>query len=367
MLKAKSMVGRSPGRDTLTAVTMYRLILSYKNMAALTAVSHIGLGVAALNTCKVLQSQEIRVEVWPVDSAAHLESRITAAQRESVPVTHLVMSAPWIPTLEWQRLCVLFHRVRFACCSHSNVGFLQADPLAAGFMTNDGLGLESGFPNFALAANSQALCSFIKAAYAAPCQYLPNLYYLNGLTRVGRPLWQSGALRIGCFGAARVQKNITSAAAAAIEIASRMRAQLEFWVSGGRSDGMGGASMTTVRRIFESCRFARLIENPWQTWPQFRQTVANMHLLMQPSYTESFNMVTADGVVEGVTSVVSSAIDWVPDHWMADADDVGDIARVGMNLLRSPQAAEEGLESLAAYVKAGTAAWLDWLRVSALP
>ncbi len=31
-----------------------------------------------------------------------------------------------------------------------------------------------------------------------------------------------------------------------------------------------------------------------------------MHLLLQPSYTESFNMVTADGVAEGVASVVST-------------------------------------------------------------
>jgi hypothetical protein len=32
-----------------------------------------------------------------------------------------------------------------------------------------------------------------------------------------------------------------------------------------------------------------------------------MHLLIQVSYTESFNMVTADGVLEGVPSVTSDA------------------------------------------------------------
>lgn len=346
---------------------MYRLILSYRNMAAMTAVSHIGLGVSALNSCKVLQAAGIRVEVWPIDTPAQLEARLTAAQKEAVPVTHLVMSAPWIPTLEWQRLCINFHRVQFACTSHSNVGFLQADPLAAAFMTGAGPGLEAGFPNFTLAANSRALCAFIKAGYAAPCTYLPNLYFLNGLTRVGRPLWTSGTLRIGCFGAARVQKNVTSAAAAAIEIASRLRAQLEFWVSGGRNDGMGGSSAQVVRQIVGSCKFARLVENSWESWPQFRQTVAHMHLLLQPSYTESFNVVTADGVAEGVPSVVSSAIDWVPAHWMADADDVGDIARVGISLLRSADAAEDGLQSLASYTKAGLSDWLTWLKGTLLP
>ena len=58
----------------------------------------------------------------------------------------------------------------------------------------------------------------------------------------------------------------------------------------------------------------RLVENAWQTWPQFRQTVRHMHLLLQPSYTESFNVVTADGIAEGVPSVVSDAIEWAPDE-----------------------------------------------------
>ena len=346
---------------------MTRIILAYKNMAAMTAISHIGLGVAALNTCKVLQAHGNRVEVWAVNNANELMQRIAAAQTETVPITHFVMSAPWIPTLEWQKICITFHRIQFACSSHSNVGFLQADPLAARFMTVDGPSLEVGFPNFTLAANSQAVCSFLRAGYAASCQYLPNLYYLNGLTRVGRPVWTSGDLRIGCFGAARVQKNHVSAAAAAIEIASRLRAQLEFWVSGGRNDGMGGSAATVVKQIVTSCKFASYHEVPWEQWPVFRRTVANMHLLMQPSYTESFNIVTADGVAEGVPSVVSSAIDWVPDHWQADADDVGDIARVGSALLKSQDAAQEGLESLTSYVATGVATWGKWIASTAQP
>jgi hypothetical protein len=346
---------------------MTRIILAYKNMAAMTAISHIGLGVAALNTCKVLQSNGYRVEVWAVDTTAQLIQRIAGAQAESVPITHFVMSAPWIPALDWQRLCIMFHRIQFTCSSHSNVGFLQADPRAAKFMTVDGPALEVGFPNFTLAANSQALCAFLKAGYAAACQYLPNLYFLNGLTRAGRPLWTSGDLRIGCFGAARVQKNHVSASAAAIEIASRLRAQLEFWVSGGRNDGMGGSAATVVKQIITSCKFASYHEVPWEQWPIFRRTIANMHLLMQPSYTESFNIVTADGVAEGVPSVVSSAIDWVPDHWQADADDVADIARVGSALLKNADAAQEGLESLTSYVTTGAAIWAKWITSTAQP
>jgi hypothetical protein len=93
--------------------------------------------------------------------------------------------------------------------------------------------------------------------------------------------------------------------------------------------------------------------NGWQTWPEFRRTIAHMHLLLQPSYTESFNMVTADGVAEGVTSVVSSAIDWAPNDWKADADDVPQIARVGRKLLFDSHGPLEGFEALQAYVADG--------------
>ena len=63
-----------------------------------------------------------------------------------------------------------------------------------------------------------------------------------------------------------------------------------------------------------------------------------MHVLLQPSFTESFNVVTADGIAEGVPTVTSEAIDWVPSTWQADPDDAGDVACVAEYLLKSPKA-----------------------------
>jgi len=107
----------------------------------------------------------------------------------------------------------------------------------------------------------------------------------------------------------------------------------------------------------------KLIENGWQTWPQFRQTVRHMHLLLQPSYTESFNVVTADGVAEGVPSVVSDAIDWAPAAWKAPVDDASAMARVGRKLLKSRWAAGQGLAALRAHNKRAMAAWGEFLAV----
>jgi hypothetical protein len=106
------------------------------------------------------------------------------------------------------------------------------------------------------------------------------------------------------------------------------------------------------------------MEAGWRTWPAFRQVVGRMHVLVSPSYTESFNMVTADGVAEGVASVVSDAIDWAPRDWHAPADDVGAIARAARRLLHDAHAVEEGQEALRAYVAHGLPQWLRYLRAA---
>ncbi len=336
-----------------------KVILAYKNFATQPGVSHIGLGVAGINNAKTLLAAGIACEVWAVQTAADLIKRLPT----DPAVTHVIVSAPWIAIADWTKILTQFPSIWFAVNCHSNVGFLQAD--SNGVANMEGcLQLEKGYPNFRFSGNCRAFVRWIRDAYAAPCQYLPNLYYLNGMTRTNRPNFTVApgtVLRIGCFGAVRPLKNAMSAGAAAIEIASRLRCNLEFHVSGGRTEGGGQTVMQAVKQMFLPIRFAKLVENNWEPWPVFLRTVADMHLLMQPSYTESFNMVTADGIAEGVPSVVSTAIEWVPDYWQADSDDVFEISRVGRNLLFDYQAPQDGLDCLTNYVSDGLRQWQAYL------
>ena len=222
-----------------------------------------------------------------------------------------MISAPWIPTAELAQLCHDFKNVQFAVTCHSNLGFLQADPSAMR-MLREGLELRRTSWNFRMAANCQRLASWVPAAYGTPCTWLPNMYHLDH-TQPKRERYSGGTLRIGAFGATRVLKNLMTAAGAALRIANSKRADLEFWISSGRNEGAGSV-VDAVRQMLNGLPHVKLVENGWQTWPQFRQTVRHMHLLLQPSYTESFNVVTADGVAKGRTSVVLGgyAIDWAP-------------------------------------------------------
>lgn len=329
------------------------VILAYRNFAANRAISHIGLGVTALNSAKSLRDAGIRADVWPVVSAAELRESL-----HRTPASHVVISAPWIQTIDLAHLCAEFKETQFAVTCHSNLGFLQADPSAMR-LVREGLELRRTSWNFRLAANSARLANWIHAAYGIPSALLPNLYHLDR-ENPRRERYSGGTLRIGAFGATRALKNLLTAAGAALEIAGAKRTQLEFWISSGRNEGAGPV-VEAVRQMFSGLPHVRLVENSWQPWPQFRRTVRHMHLLMQPSYTESFNVVTADGVAEGVPSVVSDAIDWAPDSWKAPVDDAHAMALVGERLLASRWAPRQGLRALRRHNRNAMAAWREFL------
>jgi hypothetical protein len=334
------------------------VVLAYKNFAANRNISHIGLGVAALNTAKVLRRAGIPAEVWPITDASDLRARLFSA-----PAKQVIIAAPWIPSNALQGLANDFPDTQFTVNCHSNVGFLQADRSGVRLM-REVLELELGTANIHLAGNCRRFCEWVRMAFAAPCAYLPNLYYLDehaeGHAHAG---FAGGTLRIGAFGATRPLKNLMSAAAAAVEIARGLRAPLEFWLSGGRTEGGGETVLGAVKEMLQGIPNVSLILNGWQTWPKFRKLVGHMHLLLQPSYTESFNMVTADGIAEGVASVVSDAIDWAPRYWKADADDVCDIARVGRQVLADSHAVRDGWRALTSYVHDGVNAYREYLAV----
>lgn len=329
------------------------LVLAYKNFAANRNISHIGLGVSAMNTAKVLRRAGIRTHVWPITSADDLWCHLEGVK--GCGVEDVIISAPWLPSSELLRISQAFPEIKFAVNCHSNVGFLQADRNGVRLI-RELLDLERGAHNIHAAGNSERFCAWVRSSFSAPCLFLPNLYYVDA-EHMPRPRHQpyhhGDTLRMGVFGATRPLKNLMSAAAAALDVARGFHAPLELWLSAGRAEGGGETVLAAVQEMLAGLPGVTLHLSGWESWPAFRRTVSHMHLLMQPSYTESFNMVTADGVVEGVASVVSDAIDWAPNDWKAEVDDALSIARTARRLLLDHHAAAEGLKALEAYIADG--------------
>ena len=337
------------------------LAICYKNFAAHKHISHIGLGVTALTNARLLNAAGLWTEVWPILSAADLDTllqqtRATNTAQSQAPISHVVISAPWIPTADLQQLCNKWHDTNFSVVSHSNVGFLQADPTGVTLLREAG-DLQTSMINFHIGANNAKLISWWHSVYHTPMRWLPNMYDLSAAQTVPQRWTPGKTLRIGSFGATRPLKNILTAGAAALEIASRLQGDLEFWVSSGRAEGGGDTITKALLALYANLPTAKVVQSGWQSWPAFRRVVRSMSLLLQPSYTESFCMVVADGVAEGVPSVCSDAIDWIPRRWQATDDNADDIANVGISLLHDPNAVAAGLAALKAHNAAALAAW----------
>jgi hypothetical protein len=332
------------------------VILAYKNFPVAHNVSHIGLGVSALNTAKVLRSSGVVTDVWPILSTSTIVERIKTAP---VRPTHIVIGAPWLPTLDLQVLVHSNPDIHFAVCCHSNVGFLQADPLA---ITNfrQMLSLEQGALNMSAAGNSQRFCDWIVEAYGRPCTWLPNLYFLESASPVYRRPWAGCSLNIGSFGAVRPLKNTLNAVAAALQLHNDMHIPVKFHFSVARVE-IGSTVVRAIDAMVKGVPDFHLIKDDWYQWPDFRQIIRRMDILMQVSYSESFNMVTADGAAESIPSVVSDAIDWAPSDWKAEVDDTLSITRVANNLLNNMHSGAAGFKALLASNVTGLRSWLKWL------
>jgi hypothetical protein len=332
------------------------LAILYRNFQAkLPNHSHIGLGVNALHTVRVLRRNRIRADVFPVWDAKDVAQILT----QTPSISHCLIEALFLGTGELAVLLTQFPHVHFLVRAHSEMGFLQVEPGAITLLRDQML-LADQRLNLTIAANSRRLVDFLRTAYNSHVLCLPNLYDIERTERRRGESHDHRLLRIGSFGALRWLKNHTTAAAAALTIARERGCDLEFWLSVDREEH-GKTVLQAVRNLFTGLPWAELREAAWLPWASFRRLVGSMDLVLQPSFTESFCIVVADSVAEGVPAVVSHAVEWVPDAWKAHPDEIREIARIGSMLLSSPTSADDGLRALQRYMEASVAIWKAYL------
>lgn len=331
------------------------LAIFYRSFKEL-GYNHHGLGVNASIGGRVLKRIGVVTDVYGVRDA----SQIARILRDISTVTHVMIEAPWLQTEDIYTLISAFPRIEFAMRIHSQFGFLQVEAGAIRLLREQ-LQVQQVTSNFVVAGNSHRFCEAVRRAYGMGCLYLPNLYDCEHAARRYRPIHTARLLRIASFGAIRILKLHTTAAAAALIAARDRGCDLEFYINQGREEN-GKGVIQAIENLFQGLSWAKVIQVPWQPWPTFRTVIATMDACIQVSATETFNIVTADAACEGVPSVVSDAIEWVPDRWKVPADDPCTIANTLNALLSNPRAGMEGAEALEQYVASGLPSWKRWLR-----
>jgi hypothetical protein len=337
-----------------------RLGIAFKDFACwLMNTSSVGLNVAGYTTAQVLRENGVDVSVFPVRDNVDLVHAIDKYnENHPDPLTHLVICAPWLTPHDLKSIAHNYKNMKIVALSHSNVGFLQAD--YQGLHNIRGYQkLEHHHKNLKVGGNSEKFVDWMETAYGRHVTYLPNLYPVS--TPMLSKQWnRSVPLKIGAFGAVRPYKNFMTAAAAALLIHRETGMPVEFHMSAG-AEGDSGMIIPAIQAMLEHTG-VNLVTHNWCYWTDFIKLVSSMDLMIQPSYTESFNLITADGVMSGVQSVVSTAITWAPDGWKADSDNANEVAEVGMELLMSAPN-YDGYKALTKSNKHGIQYWYQFLGI----
>lgn len=335
-----------------------RLALFFKDFAAWVCdASCIGLHVAGYTTANYLKSKGVDVSVFPVRHNVDLVDALKKYDdTHRYSISHAVISAPWISAYDVIKLLEAYPNIMFVILSHSNVGFLQADPGGVELFRKYA-DISKSFPNLSVGGNSSRFTNWFEAAYGKKCVCLPNLYPVK---KVPSKCWHGRVpIKIGAFGAVRAEKNFMTAAAAALVIRKALGLPVELHMTTG-GEVRQSMVLAAIREMTNGVPGFLLVDHKWKTWDHFIQLVGQMDMMIQVSYSESFNMITADGISVGVPSVVSPAIYWAPKSWRADPDNAVEVAEVGVGLLNVDQG-RKGFQALNNHNSSSLHYWTEFL------
>jgi len=227
--------------------------------------------------------------------------------------THCFIEALWVVPEKFKILSKLHPKVKWIIRLHSMVPFLSSEGMAFEWI-EEYLNLRSSGINISISCNNDDLYEDLNCLYKGGISYSPNIYYPDP-SIVGTEKFDiqksENDLHIGCFGALRVLKNHTQQALWAIEFANNNKKQLKLHVNVSEHEQKeAGVVLRNLRAIFADTPHS-LIEHPWYSHEDFLNLVKKMDIGMQISFTETFNIVSADFVACGIPIAVSEEIEFI--------------------------------------------------------
>lgn len=221
--------------------------------------------------------------------------------------THVIIEALWVVPSKFEILQKLHPNVKWIVRLHSEMPFLANEGIAmswiAGYAKHKNVFIGVNAPrmmeevNYFLKSNSKTI-------------YLPNFYpqdYKNKKLDKTKEY-----IDIGCFGAIRPMKNHLVQAIAAVQFADHIGKKLRFHINSGRTEMKGEPVLHNLIGMFEELKQYghELVHHTWAPREEFLKTCANMDIGLQVSFSETFNIVCADLISQGVPIVGSSEIPW---------------------------------------------------------
>ena len=242
--------------------------------------------------------------------------------------THVIIEALWVVPQKFAVLQKLHPKVKWIIRLHSEMPFMAGEGMAM-----DWLGDYSDFKNIIIGINAPRMLREISLYLKYRNQwtdyqtaqrviYLPN-YYPQEYQRKDLNR-DKDTIDIACFGAIRPLKNHLVQAFAAIDFANFLGKRLNFHVNAGRIEMNGSPVINNLKGLFQqiSGRGHQMVNHQWTPREGFLELCRSMDLGLQCNFSETFNIVGADLISQGVPLIGNSdEIPWAIPEFCADPTD----------------------------------------------
>jgi len=246
--------------------------------------------------------------------------------------THVIIEALWVVPTKFSVLCKLHPNVTWIIRLHSEMPFMAGEGMAM-----DWLGDYSGFKNILIGVNAPRMCrevgvylqsrnKWTDAETAKRVVYMPNYYPQNYVTKKFDR--NKEHVDIACFGAIRPLKNHLLQAFAALDFANQIGKKLHFHVNAGRIEMNGSPVINNLKGLFQQLAGTghEMINHQWRPREEFLKLCSEMDIGLQVSFSETFNIVGADLISQGVPLIgTNEEIPWAVNAFCANPVNSEDI------------------------------------------
>lgn len=297
---------------------MARVLFILKRREDYNAVmhSHVGLSTGLYNSASFVHEMLLKNGVESKLSVVIDNNCIDREVTQYKP-THVIIEALWVVPTKFYILQKLHPNVKWIIRVHSEMPFMAGEGMAMNW-----LGDYAGFKNIVIAMNAPRMLREIKFYLQHKYNwsdneanekviYLPNFYPQKYEKK--KFVKNKEHIDISCFGAIRPLKNHLVQAFAAIEFAERNKKVLHFHVNAGRIEMQGGPAIQNLKSLFEQLYYKghRLINHTWRPREEFLKLCSQMDIGLQVSFSETFNIVGADLIGQGVPLIGCDEIPWL--------------------------------------------------------
>ena len=292
--------------------------------------SHIGLSTGLFNSASFMD-QMLRDSGIDSHLSVVIDNNCIDREVTKHKPTHVIIEALWVVPSKFHILSKLHPKVKWIIRLHSEMPFLAGEGMAM-----DWLGDYLGFKNITIGANAPRALDEVRLylRHKLNCSeeeirkrviYFPN-YYPQEFKH--KPFDKTKEhIDISCFGAIRPLKNHIIQALAAVKFAEKIGKKLRFHINSGRIEMNGNPVLNNLKALFVHLydEGHELIHHEWTPRKEFLELCASMDIGMQASISETFNIVGADTITEGVPLVGSKEIPWAISIFCGDPLNTTDI------------------------------------------